>query len=69
VVFGWVFAAHQLGAAAAASAAGWVRDATGTYDPAFYAAAGLCVVAAALCAVAGNRANRVPVPALSASAG
>lgn len=78
VVFGWVFAAHQLGAAVAASAAGWVRDATGTYDPAFYAAAGLCVVAAALCAVAGNRSNRAdgaespapsPEPGLSASVG
>lgn len=31
VVFGWVFAAHQLGAAAAALAAGAIRDATGQY--------------------------------------
>ena len=29
VVFGWVFAAHQLGAAAAALGAGAIRDATG----------------------------------------
>lgn len=55
VVFGWVFAAHQLGAAVAATGAGWIRDTTGTYDPAFYAAAALCVLAAALCAVAGRR--------------
>lgn len=58
VVFGWVFAAHQLGAAVAATGAGWIRDASGSYDPAFYAAAGLCVLAAALCAVAGRRTGR-----------
>jgi MFS family permease len=56
VVFGWVFAAHQLGAASAASGAGWIRDRFGTYDPAFYLAAGLCVVAAVLCLAAGGRA-------------
>ncbi|MFT4085093.1 MAG: MFS transporter [Nocardioides sp.] len=64
VVFGWVFAAHQLGAAVAASAAGWVRDVTGTYDPAFYGAAGLCAVAAVLCAVAGRRTSRGKLPLL-----
>lgn len=48
VVFGWVFASHQLGAAAAAAAAGWVRSATGTYTAAWYAAAFLCLVAAFL---------------------
>jgi predicted MFS family arabinose efflux permease len=56
VVFGWVFAAHQLGAAIAASGAGLIRDLDGTYDPAFYAAAGLCALAAVLCSVAGRRA-------------
>ena len=50
IVFGWVFASHQLGAAAAAAGAGWIRDLQGTYDLAFYLAAGLCFVAAALCA-------------------
>lgn len=49
VVFGWVFAAHQLGAAAAAAGAGWIRDLQGAYDLAFYLASGLCVVAALLC--------------------
>lgn len=49
VVFGWVFASHQLGAAAAAAGAGWLRDLRGNYDLAFYLAAGLCVVAAILC--------------------
>ena len=49
VVFGWVFAAHQVGAAVAAAAAGWLRDLQGNYDLAFQLAAGLCAVAAALC--------------------
>ncbi|WP_063035141.1 MFS transporter [Nocardia grenadensis] len=52
VVFGWVFAAHQLGAAVAAFGAGYVRDAHGSYDLAFVVAAGLCVVAALLCGAA-----------------
>ena len=50
IVFGWVFAAHQLGAAAAAAGAGWIRDLQGQYDLAFYLAAGLCLIAALLCA-------------------
>ncbi len=50
IVFGWVFAAHQLGAAAAAAGAGWIRDLQGQYDLAFYLAAGLCLVAVLLCA-------------------
>ena len=49
VVFGWVFAAHQLGAAAAAAGAGWLRDVRGDYNLAFYLAAGLCALAALLC--------------------
>jgi predicted MFS family arabinose efflux permease len=57
VVFGWVFAAHQLGAAVAAAGAGYIRDADGTYNPAFYVAAGLCAVAAVLCVNVGRRAE------------
>ncbi len=48
IVFGWVFASHQIGASIAAVGAGVIRDRTGSYDPAFYLAAGLCVVAAVL---------------------
>jgi MFS family permease len=61
VVFGWVFASHQLGAAVAAAGAGWLRDLRGDYDMAFYLAAGLCFVAAALCA--NVRKAQVNVPA------
>ncbi|WPO85336.1 MFS transporter [Herbiconiux sp. KACC 21604] len=46
VVFGWVFAAHQVGAAIAATVAGVVRDSTGEYTLAWFGAAGLCAVAA-----------------------
>lgn len=49
VVFGWVFASHQLGAAIAAAGAGWLRDQEGNYDNAFRVAAGLCVIAAVMC--------------------
>jgi MFS family permease len=61
VVFGWVFASHQLGAAVAAAGAGWLRDLQGGYDMAFYLAAGLCFVAALLCA--NVRKAQVNVPA------
>ncbi len=50
IVFGWVFASHQLGAAIAAAGAGRLRDLQGNYDMAFYLAAGLCVIAVVLCA-------------------
>ena len=46
VVYGWVFASHQVGAALAAVAAGVLRDVTGEYTWAWFGAAGLCVVAA-----------------------
>jgi predicted MFS family arabinose efflux permease len=46
VVFGWVFAAHQVGAAVAAWGAGRARDVLGSYQPAFLVAGGACLVAA-----------------------
>lgn len=46
IVFGWVFAAHQIGAAIASVMAGVIRDTTGHYTLAWFGAAGLCVVAA-----------------------
>jgi MFS family permease len=48
VVFGWVFASHQFGAAAAASAAGLLRDQLGAYDWAWYGAGGLALLASLL---------------------
>ncbi|WP_239096938.1 MFS transporter [Asanoa ferruginea] len=48
VVFGWVFASHQIGAAVAASAAGLVRDQLGNYNLAWYVAGLLAIGAAGL---------------------
>ncbi len=48
IVFGWVFASHQVGAAVAALGAGVIRDVFGTYAYAFWAGAGLCAIAAVL---------------------
>jgi MFS family permease len=49
IVFGWVFASHQLGAAAAALGAGLIRDQLGTYNLAWYIAGALCLVVAVMC--------------------
>jgi predicted MFS family arabinose efflux permease len=48
LVFGWVFAGHQLGAASAAFGAGLSRTMLDTYLPAFFAAGALCLIAALL---------------------
>jgi MFS family permease len=65
VVFGWVFAAHQVGAAIAATAAGLTRDHLGTYTPAWFVAGGLCLVAASFSARMPDPEVAVPVPVLS----
>jgi MFS family permease len=46
LVFGWIFAGHQLGAGASAFAAGLSRTVLESYLPAFFAAGALCIVAA-----------------------
>jgi predicted MFS family arabinose efflux permease len=48
VVFGWVVAGHQLGAAFAALGAGMLRTTLGTYTMATMISGGLCVVGAML---------------------
>jgi MFS family permease len=64
MVFGWVFAGHQIGAASAAFGAGLVRTEYSTYLPAFFVAGALCLIAAALVLTvrkpvgAGNRQRR-----------
>ncbi|MFP5072342.1 MFS transporter [Pseudonocardia nantongensis] len=63
VVFGWVFASHQLGAAFAALVAGLVRDALGSYDAAWYGGAVLCVVAVGLSLAIRRRRVSEPQPA------
>lgn len=46
IVFGWVFASHQVGASIATVVAGFIRDSTGEYTLAWFGAAALCAVAA-----------------------
>ena len=46
IVFGWVFAGHQLGAAFAAYGAGLTKTLMASYIPAFFVAGLLCVFAA-----------------------
>ncbi|WP_424814371.1 MFS transporter [Roseococcus sp. YIM B11640] len=48
LVFGWIFAGHQLGAAFAAYSAGFSRTEYESYLPAFFGAGLLCLVAALL---------------------
>ena len=48
IVFGWVFASHQIGAATAAFGAGVIRDVFGTYTYAWWGGAALCLIAASL---------------------
>jgi MFS family permease len=47
LVFGWIFAGHQLGAASAAYGAGLSRTVYESYLPAFFVAGALCLFAAA----------------------
>jgi predicted MFS family arabinose efflux permease len=60
IVFGWVFASHQLGAAFAAWAAGASRGWFGSYTFAFVSSGALCLLAAALSLRIGRH-ERLPV--------
>lgn len=60
IVFGWIFAAHQFGAAAAAWASGASRTWTGSYDDAFVTAGLLCLLASGLSLRIGKR-DRLPL--------
>jgi len=51
LVFGWVFAGHQIGAASAAFLAGLSRTVLATYLPAFFVSGTLCLIAATLALV------------------
>jgi hypothetical protein len=64
IVFGWIFTAHQVGAAVAALAAGTVREGFGDYLAAFAGAGLLCLVAAGMSLQIG-RAVYQPAPMLA----
>ncbi len=55
VMFGWIAATHQLGAATAAWAAGLTRVETGSYFGAFLVAGALCLVASVMVTFIGRR--------------
>ncbi len=55
IVFGWVLASHQVGAALVAFLGGVVRDVTGSYDLVWYAAGALCATAALMALVIRRR--------------
>nr|WP_315394925.1 MFS transporter [uncultured Duganella sp.] len=65
MVFGWVFAGHQLGAAVAAWGAGRVRTMMLTYNPALFAAGAACLLAAGVIMLI--RRPAVAVPAAKAA--
>jgi predicted MFS family arabinose efflux permease len=64
LVFGWILASHQIGAALAASFAGFIRTSEGSYDRAFLIAGGLCVATAIGVLFAGRsrKSGLVPQP-------
>ena len=61
VMFGWIAAGHQVGAALTALTAGWVRTTLGDYQFAFLGSGTLCLVAAVLALQVGRKAMpRIP---------
>jgi sugar phosphate permease len=55
VMFGWIFAAHQIGAAVAAFGAGWIRTDLGDYWLAFVISGIACLIAAIMSLMVGRR--------------
>ncbi|HWH81564.1 MAG TPA: MFS transporter [Burkholderiaceae bacterium] len=65
MIFGWVFAAHQLGAATAAYGAGLTRTLLLTYNPALFAAGAACLLAAAMVMMIRLQRRPAPTPAVA----
>jgi predicted MFS family arabinose efflux permease len=63
MMFGWIVAAHQVGAAVAAFGAGYVRDNAGDYFHAFMIAGFACFVAAVMVLRVGHRTRPDRLPA------
>lgn len=60
IMFGWIFAAHQVGAATAAFLAGWIRTDLGDYYLAFISAGLICLVAAVMSLMVGRKGGMAP---------
>src|SRR4051812_14020588 len=67
LVFGWIFAGHQLGAGTAAFGAGLSRTVLSTYLPAFFVAGALCVAAALMILLISRPAPKPVVVAAAAA--
>jgi predicted MFS family arabinose efflux permease len=65
IVFGWVVASHQVGAAFAAYTAGALRTNFGNYAPAFIGAGVLCLIAAVGVLPITRQPRPVPQPAVT----
>ncbi|MFK4508151.1 MFS transporter [Bradyrhizobium daqingense] len=65
LVFGWIFAGHQLGAGAAAFGAGFSRTVYQSYLPAFFIAGALCVFAALIVLALSRQPKAEPKPAMA----
>lgn len=63
LVFGWIFAGHQLGAGTAAFGAGFSRTVYESYLPAFFIAGALCVFAALIVLALSRQPKPQPVMA------
>lgn len=63
IVYGWVFAAHQIGGSIAAIGAGILRDHLGNYRLAFYLAGVLCLMTALLVTQIGRTPAAVKIKA------
>jgi MFS family permease len=63
LVFGWIFAGHQIGAGAAAFGAGLSRTLLASYLPAFFAAGALCLLASVIALSISKVAKPKPVVA------
>jgi MFS family permease len=61
LVFGWIYAGHQLGAGVAAFGAGLSRTLLASYLPAFFIAGALCVAAALITLLISRPAPKVAV--------
>ncbi|MDI3558795.1 MFS transporter [Bradyrhizobium sp. Arg816] len=65
LVFGWIFAGHQLGAGTAAFGAGFSRTVYESYLPAFFIAGALCVFASLIVLALSRQPKVEPKPAMA----
>jgi len=65
LVFGWIFAGHQLGAGTAAFGAGFSRTVYQSYLPAFFIAGALCVFASLIVLALSRQPKVEPKPAMA----